>query len=312
MAQFQITNDDRMRLDVVLQNATGYSRAAIKKAIKEGCILIDGVAATKAGFMVEASSHHMIQWVEKESTCLSPLEIPIDIVFEDEYLLVVNKPAGLLVHPTSAERCVTLVNMLIDRYSLSRIAGPERPGIVHRIDKDTSGLLVIAKNDDVHELLAEDFKNHTITRRYLAIASGLLKDTYFSIDAPIARITNHPMKRAVQSKGREAVTHVEVLCCGENDSFVSCMLEQGRTHQIRVHFAHIGHPLVGDWLYGREKNKYGFKGQALHSWQLIMKHPITQQNLTLYAPLPKPFHQALKRIDMEALGQNQRRQHFAK
>lgn len=292
-----IVDTDNERIDLYLQSVCTLSRSSIKKAIAEERVVVNGAVVKKAGMTVTKGMNVLL----KEPIIFHPEaeQLPLNIIYEDEVLLVVNKEAGQLVHPSSSEQHHTLVNALLNHCSLSTIAGPLRPGIVHRIDRDTSGLLLVAKNNHVHQLLSEGFKQHCYTRSYIAIVEGRVDKRYFTIDKPIGRVTNHAFKRTIRSDGRPAVTHVEVLACGKKETVVICQLEQGRTHQIRVHLASMHHALVGDWVYGNAKNKYGFKGQALHSWQLVFNHPVTNRRMSFYAPLPTLFQQAVKRIAEE-------------
>ncbi len=297
MVQEFIVDVDSERIDVYLKSVCTLSRSSIKKAIAEGRVIANGAVVKKAGMPVKKKMKILL----KEPIIIQPEpeQLPLNIIYEDEVLLVINKEAGQLVHPTSSEQHNTLVNALLNHCSLSTIAGPSRPGIVHRIDRDTSGLLLIAKNNQVHQILAEGFKHHLYTRGYIALVEGRVEKRFFTIDKPIGRVTNHAFKRTIRSDGRPAVTHVEVLACGEKETAVICHLEQGRTHQIRVHLSSVHHALVGDWVYGNAKNRFGFKGQALHSWQLIFNHPVTNQNMAFYAPLPTLFQQAVKQIAEE-------------
>lgn len=292
-----IVERDCERIDVCLQELSGLSRSAIKRAIAEGRLYADGQLVKKAAQSVKLNTTLTLE--DEKIAFPQPEAMSLDIIYEDDFILVVNKPAGQLVHPTPAESHHTLVNGLLNYCTLSTIAGPNRPGIVHRIDRDTSGLLLIAKNNDVHQLLAKGFKQHIYIRRYIALVDGRVPDRIFTINKPIGRITNHAFKRTVRTDGRSAVTHVEVAECGRDATVVICRLEHGRTHQIRVHLASIHHPLIGDWVYGQARNKFGFKGQALHSWQLVFEHPMTHQSMVFYAPLPTLFQQAVRQIAEE-------------
>lgn len=223
-------------------------------------------------------------------------KMDLDIVYEDEDVLVVNKPQGMVVHPSPGHESHTLVNALLYHCPLSTINGTFRPGIVHRIDKDTSGLLMVAKNDLAHQSLAAQLKNKTNTREYLALVHGNIKEAEGTIDAPLGRSPKDRKKQAVVADGRPAITHFKVLDRFGDYTLVACRLETGRTHQIRVHMKYIGHPLAGDPLYGPKKTLPG-AGQYLHAAKLGFKHPVTGKELLFEAPLPPYFAEMLKKLD---------------
>ncbi len=231
---------------------------------------------------------------------VTPEDIDIEILYEDEYLVVVNKPQGMVVHPAAGHSSGTLVNALLSKCSnLSTINGVVRPGIVHRIDKDTSGVLVVAKNDMAHISLAEQIKKHTVNRIYVAIVEGRIKDDEGTINLPIGR---HPVERkkmAVVQNGRNAVTHYKVLERYEKNTYIQAKLETGRTHQIRVHMAYIGHPLVGDPVYGFKKQRFKLNGQALHAKTLGFIHPATGEYMEFSAEPPLYFTELLNKLRNE-------------
>ena len=228
---------------------------------------------------------------------LVPEDIPLDIVYEDEDICVVNKPRGMVVHPAVGNESGTLVNALLYHFGdLSSIGGEIRPGIVHRIDKMTSGLLVVAKNDTAHERLARQFADHSAHRSYIALVAGNIREDAGTVDAPIGRHPTERKRMAVVENGRRAVTHFRVLYRFSSVTVLALELETGRTHQIRVHMAHIHHPVVGDQVYSSGKNALGMEGQALHGWRLQLTHPVTGEPMSFEAPLPEDMRRALKRL----------------
>ena len=232
---------------------------------------------------------------------LKPQDIPLDIIYEDDDIIVVNKQKGLVVHPANGNPDGTLVNAIMNicKDSLSGIGGEIRPGIVHRLDKDTSGLIIIAKNDKAHINLSEQIKNREVKKTYIALVRGVIPENEATINMPIARSTKDRKKMAVSKDGKNAITHFKVLKRYEKYTLVEVKIETGRTHQIRVHMAHIGYPIVGDAVYSNGKNPFGITGQMLHSEKLTFKHPITNKELNLEAPLPKYFTEVLNKLDNE-------------
>lgn len=236
---------------------------------------------------------------EPEEPNILPEEIPLDILYEDDSLMVVNKPKDMVVHPSAGHTSGTLVNAVLFhcKGNLSGINGIMRPGIVHRIDKDTTGALLICKTDTCHRILAEQLKVHSITRRYRAVVQGNLKDDEGTVEGPIGRHTTDRKKMAINYKnGKEAITHYRVLERFGNATYIECRLETGRTHQIRVHMASIGHPLLGDTTYGSSKNPYHLQGQALHAMVLGFLHPVTNEYMEFTAPLPEYFLKLLEKL----------------
>jgi 23S rRNA pseudouridine1911/1915/1917 synthase len=291
------------RLDRALAaTVPSLSRERLKVLTKSGALTRDGKAVRDPALKVKGDERFTLAIPAPEPAHNQPQEIPLPIVYEDEHLLVVDKPAGLVVHPAAGNRDGTLVNALLHHCggSLSGIGGVARPGIVHRIDKDTSGLLVIAKHDKAHEGLAKQFADHSIDRRYLAIVSGVPRTAEGSVDAPLARSPQNRKKIAIVSagKGKRAVTHWKRLELLNDAALVECRLETGRTHQVRVHMASIGHPLVGDPVYGRGKtahrkllNQLDFKRQALHAAHLGFIHPVTKGRLSFDSALPSDMQE---------------------
>jgi 23S rRNA pseudouridine1911/1915/1917 synthase len=291
------------RLDRALAAALpSLSRERLKVLTKAGALTCNGNAVRDPAIKVKGGERYTLALPDPEPAHNEPQEIPLPIVYEDEHLLVVDKPAGLVVHPAAGNRDGTLVNALLHHCggSLSGIGGVARPGIVHRIDKDTSGLLVVAKHDKAHEGLARQFAAHSIDRRYLAILSGIPRQAEGTVDAPLARSPQNRKKIAIVSagKGKRAVTHWKRLELLNDAALVECRLETGRTHQVRVHMASIGHPLVGDPVYGRGKsghrkllNQLDFRRQALHAAHLGFIHPVTKGRLSFDSALPSDMQE---------------------
>ncbi len=274
------------------------SRSSSQQLIEEGAILLNGNTVNK-NTVVSSGDEIIINLPDPQELSLKPENIPLDIVFEDEYLLVVNKPKGMVVHPAAGNYSGTLVNALLHHCgaSLSGINGVIRPGIVHRIDKDTSGLLVVAKTDAAHKGLAEQIKEHSFTRIYNTVVVGNIKDDFGTINAPIGRHPKDRKKQAVTDKNsRNAVTHFEVLERYSGFTFLKIRLETGRTHQIRVHMAYRGNPVAGDIVYGNPKNTYGLQGQCLNASTIGFVHPITNEYLEFTTELPDYFKDFLRRI----------------
>lgn len=289
-----------LRIDKFLSlSMEDKSRSYIQGLIEEEAVKVNNKVVKsnyklKTGDVVEAVIPNPVELsVEAE-------DIPLEILYEDSDVLVVNKPQGMVVHPAAGNQSGTLVNAILNHCSdLSGINGVIRPGIVHRIDKDTSGVLVIAKNDNSHNRLAEQLKDHSMTRVYMALVEGVIKTDEGTVDAPLAR---HPIERkkiAVVKDGRRAVTHYKVLERFNNATLVECRLETGRTHQIRVHMSHIGHPLVGDPVYGYKKQRFKLGGQLLHAKLLGFIHPTTGEYMEFETPLPEYFKKVLEILRKE-------------
>ena len=286
------------RLDRALAAAVPtLSRERLKSLIRSGAVESGGAAVRDPATKVRGDEQLRLAVPEPEPAHNEPQEIPLRVIFEDEHLLVVDKPAGLVVHPAAGNRDGTLVNALLHHCggSLSGIGGVARPGIVHRIDKDTSGLLVVAKTDVAHEGLAKQFAAHSIDRRYLAIVNGVPKAKEGTVDAPLARSAANRKKIAIVegSRGKRAVTHWARISSLREAALVECRLETGRTHQVRVHMASIGHPLLGDPVYGRSRKTHGkllkdlqFHRQALHAAELSFTHPVTKHRLSFASAMP--------------------------
>ncbi len=282
-------------LSVFVENS---SRNSIQKLIESGNVLVNGEPTNKK-YKVSADDEIIMRTGELKPLDAEPENIPLDIVYEDEHLLVVNKPRGMVVHPAPGNYTGTLVNALLYhcKDSLSGINGILRPGIVHRIDKDTSGLLIVAKNDKAHLGLAEQIKEHSFTREYNAVIVGHLKEQSGTVSAPIGRNPKDRKKMCVtQTNSKNAVTHYNVIEEYNGYSHVELKLETGRTHQIRVHMAHLGHPVAGDFVYGNDKKSSYLNGQCLHAIKIGFVHPITQEYLEFTSDLPDYFKDFLNKL----------------
>ena len=285
-----------MRLDqFVSTNLPDVSRNYIQKLIDEKRILVNGKYEKKS-FLLKSFDSIEISIPEPKSIEISAENIPLDILFEDKDILIVNKDKGMVVHPAPGNYSHTLVKAILYhcKGNLSEINGYIRPGIVHRIDKDTSGILVIAKNNDAHQFLSEQFKEHSIQREYQLITFGNITTTHLSIDQPIGRNPKNRLQMAVVPNGKPAVTHLSVIENFKDKTYLKARLETGRTHQIRVHCTYIGHPLLGDSLYTNRKSEYRLQGQTLHAGYLGFVHPRSKEFIEFYSPLPEYFSQILR------------------
>lgn len=296
------TDADGMRLDAFLaETLDAFTRNAAQRLILGGFVTSRGRALKKNHVLTEGEVLHVCM-PEPETAEAVPQDILLDVVFEDGDVIAVNKPRGMVVHPAPGHPDGTLVNALLFHCgtSLSGVGGQIRPGIVHRIDKDTSGLLIAAKNDEAHRALAAQLKDHSLSRIYQAVACGRFRDDAGTVDAAIGRHPADRKRMAVTAKnGREAVTHYRVLARYQGYTHIECTLETGRTHQIRVHMASIGHPLLGDLTYGRKKPELGLAGQCLHAGTLRFRHPRSGAEISLTAPLPAYFTDILARLRPE-------------
>ena len=288
------------RLDAFLaRSIEGMTRSAAQKLLEEGHVLLSGRPGKKND-RLNPGDEIRVTVPEPKAVDIAPKNIPLEIVYEDEDVLVINKPKGLVVHPAPGHTDDTLVNGLLyaRKDALSGINGELRPGIVHRIDKDTSGLLAVAKNDLAHTVLASQLKDHTMARTYECIVCGSMKEDSGTVDAPIGRHPSDRKKMCVtQRNSRSAVTHWEVVARYRGYTHVRCHLETGRTHQIRVHMAYIGHPILGDTVYGRKKPELGQDSQCLHAGVLCFRHPRDGRPVIVAAPLPDYFQQVLSKLE---------------
>ncbi|MDD3766152.1 MAG: RluA family pseudouridine synthase [Eubacteriales bacterium] len=295
MRRLDFLSEANVRLDrFIAGKASDISRSQIKKLIEEGHVLVDGNKA-KPSLLLKENQNIRVFIPEDEPDVIAAEEIPLDILYEDKDIIVINKPQGMVVHPAAGNLRGTLVNALLSHSSsLSQINGEIRAGIVHRIDKDTSGLLLVAKNDQSHIGLAAQIKEHLVTRRYITIVHGNVKEDSGTINKPIGR---HPVDRkkmcVTENNSRHAITHYKVLQRFGRYTYLECTLETGRTHQIRVHMSSMGFPILGDRVYGVKKEKFNLDGQMLHAIALGFTHPITGEKMFFETPVPKRFEQIL-------------------
>lgn len=294
--------DASKRLDVFLsEKIEDATRSYIKTLIDDGKITVN-LAKVKAGYKLKIGDSIDVEIVEKKPENIVAEDIPLDIVYEDDDIIIVNKPKGMVVHPANGNYTGTMVNSLMNSHkdNLSSINGVIRPGIVHRIDKDTSGILVVAKNDYAHKKLSEQFKVHSIKRKYIALVKGIIKEDKLTIDRPIGRSIKDRKKMAVTEKNsRRAITHISVLkrFYSSNVTLIEAELETGRTHQIRVHMAYLHHPLVGDEVYGKKDSKFKVNGQMLHAKYLGFIHPTSGKFVEFDSPLPEYFSSILMSLE---------------
>ena len=286
------------RLDAFLASSLdGLTRSQAARLIESGEVAVNGKTAGKS-YKLAGGEDIAVTLPEPEPVETVPQDIPLDVVYEDADVIVVNKPSGMVVHPAPGHPDGTLVNALLYHCAgtLSGVGGALRPGIVHRIDRDTSGLIIAAKNDAAHQYLSAQLADHTLARTYECIVVGKLREDRGTVDAPIARHPTDRKRMAVVAGGREAVTHWEVIARYPGYTHVRCRLETGRTHQIRVHMAYIGHPILGDTVYGAKKEVPGLTGQCLHAVGLRFLHPRTHEVVELFCPLPEEFTRMLQKI----------------
>lgn len=287
------------RIDIFLTNILGVSRNAVQRLFKESAVTLNGEHVAK-NYILRLNDAVFVACLEDGKKIAVPQNIPLDIVYEDEHLLVIDKPKGMVVHPAAGHWENTLVNALLYHYpeNLSTIGGDDRPGIVHRIDKDTSGLLLAAKTNEAHVKLAEQMQKHEVTRKYQAVVYGNIKEEKGTVCLPIGR---HPVDRkkmsTISNHGKEACTHYDVIARYTGFTHLMAKLETGRTHQIRVHMAAIGHPVAGDPVYGPKKVIAGLNGQCLHAYCLEFKHPMTGLQMSFSSPLPEYFIKFLSKIN---------------
>lgn len=295
-------NEKGVRLDsYITKKLNDLSRANIQRLIEDGNILVNS-AKQKISYKVNSGDKIEITIPEPKKIDLKPQDIKVKIVYEDNDIIVVNKPKGLVVHPAVGNPDGTLVNAIMNicKDSLSGIGGEVRPGIVHRLDKDTTGLLIVAKNDKAHINLSEQIKNREVKKIYIALVRGNIPENEATINMPIGRSTKDRKKMAVVKNGKEAVTHFKVIDRFKNYTLLEIKIDTGRTHQIRVHMAEIGYPVVGDMVYSNGKNEFGVEGQMLHAKSLDFKHPITGKNMHLEAELPKYFKDIIDKLKQES------------
>lgn len=290
---------DNKRIDAYLsEKLEDTSRVAVQRLVTNGKVLVNG-KNVKSSYKVQAGDKIQVEEEAPVEVALKAQNIPLDIIYEDKDIIVVNKPKGMVVHPANGNPDGTLVNaiMAICKDSLSGIGGELRPGIVHRLDKDTSGLLIIAKNDKAHVNMSEQIKNHQVKKTYIALVRGVVKENEATINMPIGRSTSDRKKMAVNKNGKEAITHIKVLKRYDKYTLLEVNIETGRTHQIRVHLSYIGYPIIGDYTYSNGKNEFGVVGQCLHAKRLEFKHPITNKEMKLEASLPEYFEEIINELD---------------
>ena len=295
MKYFEVENENK-RIDAYLsEKLEDTSRVAIQRLIANGKVLVNG-KTTKASYKIQAGDKIELEEEVPVEVSLKAQDIPLDIIYEDEDMIVVNKPKGMVVHPANGNPDGTLVNaiMAICKDSLSGIGGEIRPGIVHRLDKDTSGIIIVAKNDKAHINLSEQIKDHKVKKTYIALVRGIVKENEATINMPMGRSEKDRKKMAVTKNGKEAITHFKVLERYDKYTLLQVNIETGRTHQIRVHLSQIGYPIVGDEVYSNGKNEWNVKGQCLHAKSLEFTHPTTGEKMYLEAKLPEYFEDILK------------------
>ena len=299
MKEYIVSQEEKgKRLDAYIPSVDlDITRTSAQRLIEDGNILVNGKNA-KVSYKIQENDKISVEIPKPKQIELKAQDIPIEIVYEDSDIIVVNKPKGMVVHPANGNPDGTLVNaiMAICKDSLSGIGGEIRPGIVHRIDKDTSGLLIVAKNDNAHVKMSEQIKNHEVKKTYIALVRGIFKENEATIDMPIGRSTSDRKKMAVNKNGKDAITHIKVLKRFDKYTLLQVNIETGRTHQIRVHLSHIGYPIVGDYTYSNGKNEFDVVGQCLHAQKLEFKHPITQKDMCLEAELPQYFKDILDKL----------------
>ena len=298
--EFIVTKEkSNQRLDTYASSLDAVlSRSMCQKLIKENLIKVNG-KNVKESYKVKEGDKIEITFEEPKETKAKPENIPLDVIYEDNDILVINKPKGMVVHPGNGNPDGTLVNAVLAyaKGSLSGIGGEIRPGIVHRLDKDTSGLIIVAKNDKAHINMSNEIKNHEVTKIYTALVKGNIVENEATIDMPIARSKQDRKKMSVDKDGKSAITHIKVIKRYGKYTLLRVKIDTGRTHQIRVHLSQIGHPVVGDEVYSNGKNEFGVKGQMLHSTILEFKHPVTGKLLHLEAPLPQYFQDVINKLD---------------
>ena len=292
-----VETDNKVRLDVYLESVlAGWTRSQIKNQIENGGVLVNNKPILKAGYTIKADDKLELNFKQEEMSA-EPEDIKLDIVYEDDDMAIINKPQGMVVHPAPGALNHTLVNAILYHFnSISDGSDKIRPGIVHRIDKDTSGLLVIAKNNFAHDNLAKQIGEHSAHRHYLALVEGNMPSNEGIIDKPLARDKNDRKKIAVSEDGKRAVTHYKVVQNYQDYSLVEFVLETGRTHQIRVHTKYLGHPIVGDKTYGYAKQKFKLNGQLLHAYKLELFQPTTGKQIVCECELPDYFKNVLKKL----------------
>lgn len=298
MKELEVIEQVNKRIDAYMaEKYEDISRVAIQRLIETEKILVNG-QKVKSSYKVQVNDKITMEEEKAVEIELKAQDIPVEIIYEDGDIIVVNKPKGMVVHPANGNPDGTLVNaiMAICKDSLSGIGGEIRPGIVHRLDKETSGILIVAKNDKAHINLSQQIKEHKVKKTYIALVKGIVKENNATINMPIGRSEKDRKKMAVTKKGKEAITHFKVLKRYDKYTLLEINIETGRTHQIRVHLSQIGYPIVGDEVYSKGKNEWNIKGQCLHAKSLDFKHPITNEDMHLEAKIPQYFEKILEEL----------------
>jgi 23S rRNA pseudouridine1911/1915/1917 synthase len=301
MKKEYIVKNSGIRLDkAIAELDETISRMMVQKLIEDDKVVVNG-KKEKSSYKVKENDFITIEIQEPKESKLKAEEIPLNVVYEDNDIIIINKEKGMVVHPGNGNQDGTLVNAIMARCkdSLSGIGGEIRPGIVHRIDKDTSGIIIIAKNDKAHIDISNQIKEHKTKKTYLALVRGLVKENEATIDMPIGRSTKDRKKMAVVKTGKNAITHFKVLKRYKENTLLEVNIETGRTHQIRVHLSEIGYPIVGDYTYSNGKNKFGVEGQMLHAYKIKFKHPSTNKDVEFTAELPEYFSKIIKQLEEE-------------
>ncbi len=301
MEKEYIIKEDGIRLDkAIAELDPDISRMTVQKLIEDDKILVNG-KKEKASYKVKINDKIIIEFEKPKESKLKAEEIPLNVIYEDNDIIIINKEKGMVVHPGNGNPDGTLANAIMARCkdSLSGIGGEIRPGIVHRIDKDTSGIIIVAKNDKAHLNISEQIKEHKTTKTYLALVRGRVKENEATIDMPIGRSKKDRKKMAVDKYGKKAVTHFKVLKRYSDCTLLEVVIETGRTHQIRVHLSEIGYPIIGDYTYSNGKNRFDVEGQMLHAYKIKFKHPTTNEEVEYTAELPKYFKDILEKLDEE-------------
>ena len=301
MEKEYIIKEDGIRLDkAIAELDPDISRMTVQKLIEDDKILVNG-KKEKASYKVKINDKIIIEFEKPKESKLKAEEIPLNVIYEDNDIIIINKEKGMVVHPGNGNPDGTLANAIMARCkdSLSGIGGEIRPGIVHRIDKDTSGIIIVAKNDKAHLNISEQIKEHKTTKTYLALVRGRVKENEATIDMPIGRSKKDRKKMAVDKDGKKAVTHFKVLKRYSDCTLLEVVIETGRTHLIRVHLSEIGYPIIGDYTYSNGKNRFDVEGQMLHAYKIKFKHPTTNEEVEYTAELPKYFKDILEKLDEE-------------
>ena len=301
MEKEYIIKEDGIRLDkAIAELDSDISRMTVQKLIEDDKILVNG-KKEKASYKVKINDKIIIEFEKPKESKLKAEEIPLNVIYEDNDIIIINKEKGMVVHPGNGNPDGTLANAIMARCkdSLSGIGGEIRPGIVHRIDKDTSGIIIVAKNDKAHLNISEQIKEHKTTKTYLALVRGRVKENEATIDMPIGRSKKDRKKMAVDKDVKKAVTHFKVLKRYSDCTLLEVVIETGRTHQIRVHLSEIGYPIIGDYTYSNGKNRFDVEGQMLHAYKIKFKHPTTNEEVEYTAELPKYFKDILEKLDEE-------------